>query len=94
MTDTAPERWVLQHQGRRLEVEGPPSRTTRPLRLFVDGEQVAEERVKGARTTRLTHDGLAVRAAQAARAQPARDEDKTGEKPAGRTEASSAEKRE
>ncbi|GLZ03354.1 hypothetical protein Acsp03_08210 [Actinomadura sp. NBRC 104412] len=62
MADTAQERWVLEHDGHRLEVEGPRSRTTRHLRLFVDGEQVAEQKVTGNKTTRITHGDTTVRA--------------------------------
>ena len=62
MADTAQERWVLEHDGHRLEVEGPRSRATRRLRLFVDGEEVAEREVAGRKTTRITHEDTTVRA--------------------------------
>jgi hypothetical protein len=62
MAATTRERWVLELDGRRLEVEGPPGRSTREIRLFVDGEQVAEERVSGKKAAKLTHDDLTVKA--------------------------------
>ena len=56
MAATVPERWVLDHDGHRLEVEGPPGHGTREVRLYVDGEEVASTSVSGGtKTAKLTH---------------------------------------
>ncbi|MFC5751356.1 hypothetical protein [Actinomadura rugatobispora] len=62
MAANARERWVLEHNGRRLEVESPPGGSKREIRMFVDGEQVAEEHVSGKKAAKLTHDDLTVKA--------------------------------
>ncbi|GAA2440349.1 hypothetical protein GCM10010191_65060 [Actinomadura vinacea] len=61
MAATAQERWVLDHDGHHLEVEGRKA-PTRLLRLFIDGEQVAEEKATGKKAAKVLHDGLTIKA--------------------------------
>jgi hypothetical protein len=64
MADTAPERWTLEHDGHRMEVECPQRRQGRHIRLYADGEQVAERdaaKSGGKRTGTIAHDGFTVR---------------------------------
>jgi hypothetical protein len=50
-TEAGPaERWGMDHDGRRVEVEREPSGLGQVLRLVVDGEQRSESKTSGGRT--------------------------------------------
>lgn len=56
-----PARWTLDHDGRRLDVELTSVGTRNRVRLFADGEQVAEHLSRSDRAT-LTGAGVTVKA--------------------------------
>ncbi|ADB49920.1 hypothetical protein [Conexibacter woesei] len=55
-----PARWTLAYDGQRIELESTTAGLGTVSRLFVDGEQVDEQRAKGDRAT-LTGGGVTVR---------------------------------